>query len=1017
MNTFFKLFVVKKSQDTCVLLYGYGLADYNETRVWSSGVIDKKLKLYKLTCVMNEENTLKFQKALLNKDKIYITKDFCINGGFTLRPNTIMYSKKNINSDCKNILKSLASVKEYWNLDKIDIFNQLQEIYKNKEAKKQRKQIHDVIDKISKEISISLFDDSSERLGNIEIYIKNEFSDKVEITSKRIEDKITKKVSCKGIKIKKIKDIKLDLIVNCELENGGRCLLNEIKEMKKSENSIEFDANENISKVSVKIWNKKDGILVYDFQSNLVRDLKFSIEILSNTKYLLNDEWTSKLEKTFGGSKEKMEKLDVVKMKDYKNKPIISNIDIEFDDPWLEAGILSKRLIRPFIYEDEKGAFCKKVGEGECEIDSFCKISEYLNSTNVKRVIILDPYFSIKAMTKFLTRVNNSELELEVITSLVNIDPDKEAIDAHNKNYLNEIKEFLKKNSPIIHKHLKIINITQNENVAFHDRYLLRLLDDGTIDGYLLSNSLNSAGQNYSFVIAQMDKEVTYSVLEYVGEIKNKEIQNNKGKSERLKIEVLWDSSNAEKKENNIQLKDWEQYMKSNYGNGELFELEEIFYEEWYVDYKKAKENILKLSWYLYHSKKEKVMISKLKEFINTDEQVNKLLSICEEVALELEKEEESYEKSNLMNNRNLEIYTIRQALDKENQKDSMIYSRYLIDNCSSFMYSYIVNGYLLSLYNIVYEFSHKELINIMENAHSPKAMSLLIENIVSDDELDIEVYERLLQSDIKWIRELAYFYFDNNIINKIKNEKNVTYKLDVNYYDEVAMYQYASCIEEISFEINRVRNTINDKKIYISKLKEAFKFYIEEEGNIIDRCSNFDEEFLFRLLNGPNIKINYENYYLLLQQLSNKKFRDIVLNKMMSLFSEKWEKEEILFSMYDDCYITYYAAYAYLEYFNNDIENIYKELKINNKSLYIATEAGKYDMNYTEWENAVIKVLWQMLFLKYCKQILKEKNISSEESHAKISEKFTELSNINKECTKLKGYDRLVNIIFSEEI
>ena len=141
MNTFFKLFVVKKSQDTCVLLYGYGLADYNETRVWSSGVIDKKLKLYKLTCVMNEENTLKFQKALLNKDKIYITKDFCINGGFTLRPNTIMYSKKNINSDCKNILKSLASVKEYWNLDKIGIFNQLQEIYKNKEAKKQRKQI------------------------------------------------------------------------------------------------------------------------------------------------------------------------------------------------------------------------------------------------------------------------------------------------------------------------------------------------------------------------------------------------------------------------------------------------------------------------------------------------------------------------------------------------------------------------------------------------------------------------------------------------------------------------------------------------------------------------------------------------------------------------------------------------------------------------------------------------------------------------------------------------------------
>jgi hypothetical protein len=31
MNTFYKLFVVKRNEDTCILLYGYGLPDHNET--------------------------------------------------------------------------------------------------------------------------------------------------------------------------------------------------------------------------------------------------------------------------------------------------------------------------------------------------------------------------------------------------------------------------------------------------------------------------------------------------------------------------------------------------------------------------------------------------------------------------------------------------------------------------------------------------------------------------------------------------------------------------------------------------------------------------------------------------------------------------------------------------------------------------------------------------------------------------------------------------------------------------
>ncbi len=38
MNIFYKLFVVKRSEVTCILLYGYDFPDTNEIRGWNSGI-------------------------------------------------------------------------------------------------------------------------------------------------------------------------------------------------------------------------------------------------------------------------------------------------------------------------------------------------------------------------------------------------------------------------------------------------------------------------------------------------------------------------------------------------------------------------------------------------------------------------------------------------------------------------------------------------------------------------------------------------------------------------------------------------------------------------------------------------------------------------------------------------------------------------------------------------------------------------------------------------------------------
>lgn len=995
MNTFYKLLVAKMNDDTCILLYGYGLPDHNETRGWCSGVIDKKLNLYRLTCSMDEESSLKFKECLVDKGNIFLTDEFSIKSGFVQRPDTIMYPK---NSSTKNgsILKSLSKVKEYWNLNKMLIFEDLNNIYKNKGARQQREKIHDTIDKVSEETSICFFGASSERLGNIEIYTPNEWIDKFELKTKRFEGERANDISVKGIKVNKKCEIEFNLLVNCVLYNSERCVLNQIKGMNIEDDYIEFDANEEISEVHLDIWNKDCGELVYTSHRNLIRQMMLSMNINNNAKYLVHDEWTDKLEKTFGGSKEKKDKLNEIRKVEYNNIPIVSKTGDYKNDPWSEAGRLSQKLINIYRYENVKGAFCKKIGEGDCEIDSFCKIAEYLNEFKVKKAIIVDPYFSIKAMEKFLARIQNINLNLEVITSLNDADPDK---GANNANYLNEVKEFLKKNVTIIHQSLRIINISQNKNTAIHDRYLLRLFDNGTIDGYLLSNSLNSAGQNYSFVIAPMDKEVTYSVLEYVNELKDEEIQKKKSKSERLQIEILWDTFDEKyKKEvtNIVQPKEWEQYMILNYSNEQLLELKELFYKGWDFEEYKAKESILKLCWYLYHRNEEKKIMPNLMEFINSESNNGKFLTLCNKIALELESEEKLFEENNL-NCRESEAYIFRNALNKEKQERIKIDPQYLMSNGFINVY-YGINNYVSCLYMIIYNISHKELANIMEEAHSPKAMQLLLEEMIFNSDLDFEVYNRLLKSDIEWVMEWACHYFNTIIISKIKGGEYINHQIYIN--NETALYQYASCIETISYEIDRVKRNGRCDLEYLSRLTSELEYYVKEEANLISKEATFNKETLFKLFKGSNERINCENYNLLSQLISNNDCKNMFLNKIIDLFYEKWCKDEQFFA-HCDYHVTYYAAYACLEYWNNDVETIFKELKINNKSLNIATESGKYDMNYEEWNKAIQKVLWQILFLKRYKEALEEQKMVCDENYNKIIAKITELSAIKKQCER----------------
>ena len=125
-----------------------------------------------------------------------------------------------------------------------------------------------------------------------------------------------------------------------------------------------------------------------------------------------------------------------------------------------------------------------------------------------------------------MARISNRDIQIEVITSLCKTNPDNGEVEEINQS--QRLQEFLEKNTHILHPKLLVWNLTRGGKQVFHDRYLIRYHKNGKIDGFLLSNSLNSMGQFYPFVIAPMDYDVCLEVMEYLNEIRDSDVQKKK---------------------------------------------------------------------------------------------------------------------------------------------------------------------------------------------------------------------------------------------------------------------------------------------------------------------------------------------------------------------------------------------------------------------------------------------------------------------------------------------------------
>lgn len=540
-NRFIKLLVFRINEQSFLLLYGFSVPTGQRPRGWRSRR-DRKTRRHIWTAILNQAEAELFEQSLTTAEGL------SLEGLGAITPE--LFRRDEVLSgdpllDEPGPVTGPSRLTEFWNVEKAASFQQLQASF-GSDGKQLLGDVQDLFGWVRQECGIDFLKDGS-RFGNYERY-------DLPISEYSFEIQTSKELGLKTTVVKKAAPYDVDLLVNCAAEHRGRILIDQIKLFPAGETALEFTAGEPMSRTIIRIWEAGSGKLVYSSDETLVMSISVGSNY-SGPARQIQDAWTQKLYASAANRsdiiKNRVEKLSRSTLD--RTITIRSSTHNEIDSAMEEGG----RLFAGYRRQPCKGAFIPNI-QLDGEIESFLKIQEYIDQRTVKKIVIADPYFSIHAAAKLLTRIPRTDLQIDVITSLGEKDPDTGEETDVCQNY----RAVLEKNRAAFHGNLTICNIRRGGKQVFHDRYLIRYLNNGTIDGFLLSNSINSMGQSYPFVIAPLEHQVCLEVCEYLDGLRDPETQKKQSKKNRITCEILFDGRAEAKTPQNppeepVRLEDW----------------------------------------------------------------------------------------------------------------------------------------------------------------------------------------------------------------------------------------------------------------------------------------------------------------------------------------------------------------------------------------------------------------------------------------------------------------------------
>lgn len=520
-NRFIKLLLFSASKKENVLIYGFSAATKQEPYAWKQRKVPKT-KQSICTAILTFDEAEKFESGLTEQGILLTGTMSFPSPELIVRP--IVLSNDGHEEE-PGPISDFMYLTELWNVRKEETFQKIKDAL-HTDGKELYRDVQSLLAWALQECGVDLLKHGY-RFGNFEHFQRPSGYGNFEIVTH-------KELGLKKTTIKKKTVFSKELIVNCCAEHRGRWLINQTKIFLPEEDSLEFTAQEPMSRTAVQIWDPESGKLIFSDELALMMELSIGTNYSSST-HQIRDPWTEKLLTSASNRSEVIENQIESVTRSTPDRTITIRSDTQnVIDTAIEAG---NKLFARYQRERCRGAFIPNTGK-DGEINSFLKVREYIEQRSVKRVMIADPYFSVQAAVKLLTRIPRTDVRIDVVTCLGMTDPDT----GEESDICAAYRKFLTDHAGILHSNLSVCNLRKGNKPVFHDRYLIRYHDNGTIDGFLLSNSLNAMGQAYPFVIAPMEREVCLEVCDYMNGICDPAVQEKQKKGERIICDVLFDS-------------------------------------------------------------------------------------------------------------------------------------------------------------------------------------------------------------------------------------------------------------------------------------------------------------------------------------------------------------------------------------------------------------------------------------------------------------------------------------------
>lgn len=503
------------------LLYGFSSETEQSSYPWKTFPADRKGQKLIAKAILSPSEADNFLISLTGTEPIMLCERVTLKSPQLYKREQLLYSDDEEQQAVP--ISEFCYLFEFWNREKLSLLSEIQNEF-SADGRTRYEQTLELLEWAKCNCGIDFCIDGR-RFGNYEVYYRTPENSSFEID-------IHKDQGLRVTTIRKCKDFAEDIIVNCIGKYKDYVICNQTQVWPANKKEIYFEANEPMTSVVVHAWNTATGKLIVSQSIALMMGLSI-ISSWGGTPYQIGDSWTNKLLHSVAKSSELI-RTQLMKVQRITTDRAIS-IRSEHESVLDEAMENGYSLFKDYQEKKETGAFISNTPTTG-EIDSFLQVRAYIEQSSVCKAVIADPYFSARAAEKLLTRIQRTDLELEIITSLGSLDPDTN----QKSNVCEETRAFLQRTAPLLHNNLVVRNLTRGEKGVFHDRYLIRYHKDGTIDGFLLSNSLNSMAQKFPLVIAPLEHRVCMEVCEYLNSLSDSDIQQQKSRALRISNEVLF---------------------------------------------------------------------------------------------------------------------------------------------------------------------------------------------------------------------------------------------------------------------------------------------------------------------------------------------------------------------------------------------------------------------------------------------------------------------------------------------